>query len=340
MAVLSFGAPNSPYAPNPIYDNEFHNIKAPRTPAFDNIEPDEFKKHWLVSGQVRPMAQSGIDEMDESYRQRLRIMLSVDNAIDGVMRLLDSLNVLDDTFVFFTSDHGRHFGQFGMPEGKLTPYEFDNLVPFWVRGPQIQPFTYSDTTALLMDIAPTFIDIAVGNTPEDMDGISLLPHLQNRPNDAIKRESFIISHHGLSREGHTSYESEPCYIEGRYPPELFWCYDHYNCRCQDGRNNTFNCIRTISMEQNDIFCQFEDDVNFVEYYDLNSDPFQLYNLAQNMDQSAIREHADKLQNLLNCSGENCQATSTSASTSNKKNSMYSYPLSVIMSYLAVNYKLK
>ena len=335
MAVLSFGAPNFPYDANPKYETEFLDIKAPRTPAFNNMEADNYMKHWVVSGQVRPLSQSAINAMDEVYRKRLRTLLSVDDAIDGVMRLLDSLNVLEDTFVFFTSDHGRHFGQFGIPEGKNQPYEFDNLVPFWVRGPQIQPYTYSDSTALLIDLAPTFVEIAVGRAPEEMDGKSLLPNLQNRQQEGNKRDSFIISHQGLSREADLGYKSELCYIQKRYPQEMFWCQHQYDCRCQDGRNNTFNCVRTISERQNDIFCQFEDNDAFIEYYDLNSDPFQLYNLAPNMDQSSINEHADKLQELLNCSGMNCQVTSTSASPGNTKNFLFlSVVLGLLIDYLS------
>ena len=38
---------------------------------------------------------------------------------------LEELDLLDNTFIFFTSDHGYHLGQFGMPLDKRLPYDFD-----------------------------------------------------------------------------------------------------------------------------------------------------------------------------------------------------------------------
>jgi N-acetylglucosamine-6-sulfatase len=40
------------------------------------------------------------------FRDRWRSLLSVDDAVVGVMQALADLSVLDNTFMFFTSDHG------------------------------------------------------------------------------------------------------------------------------------------------------------------------------------------------------------------------------------------
>ena len=56
------------------------------------------------------------------YRDRQRTLLSVD---DLVVSLLNKIPDLDNTYVIFSSDHGYHFGQFGMPIEKRQPYEFD-----------------------------------------------------------------------------------------------------------------------------------------------------------------------------------------------------------------------
>ena len=43
-------------------------------------------------------------------------------------------NLLDNTYVIFTSDHGYHMGQFAQPSGKRLPYETDIRIPLLVRG--------------------------------------------------------------------------------------------------------------------------------------------------------------------------------------------------------------
>ena len=119
--------------------------------------------------------------------------------MDGILNKITDLN---NTYVIFSSDHGYHMGQFGLPYDKRHMYETDiryvlriqlfqvmvNLlpkhstfrIPLMIRGPGITGGTKSDTAALSIDIAPTILDMAGIPRPDHMDGKSLLPFITVR----------------------------------------------------------------------------------------------------------------------------------------------------------------
>ena len=64
--------------------------------------------------------------VDEVFRNRWRTLLSVDDMVDTVMKKLERMDLLRNTFVIFTSDHGYHLGTFALTIDKRYPMVVTN----------------------------------------------------------------------------------------------------------------------------------------------------------------------------------------------------------------------
>ena len=84
-------------------------------------------------------------------------------------------------------------------------------------------------------------------------------------------------------------------------PLMFRCLKAWGSKCEDTKNNTYQCIRSIDNKENKVVCRFQDDENFLEYYDLNKDPYQLDNIPQKYwkpeDRRWVRFALEELDNI-------------------------------------------
>lgn len=170
LAVLSHSAPHGPETPAPQYSTAFPNAKAPRLPNWNFVSLD---KQWILRRKEKMDAQK-MDFVDLLHRRRLQTLLSVDDSVAKIFHTLQSLGIENETYIFFTSDHGYHLGQFALVKGKSMPFEADIRVPFYVRGPSIPKNIRIKEMIANIDIAPSFLDIAGVSTPRDMDGVSIM----------------------------------------------------------------------------------------------------------------------------------------------------------------------
>jgi len=252
--------------------NRFLNITAPRTPNFEmNGGPN---KHWLLRQTPSKMPEDAIKTLDRIYGQRWATLLSVDDLLSNVLNALKDEELTNNTYLFFSSDNGYHLGQFSLPWDKRQMYEFDIRVPLMVSGPGVIPGIARKEAVVNVDLAPTFLEIAGITTGKDrMDGISLVPLLKKESNTSGWRSTFLVEYNGETSEN----EIEGCPQYGNNSG-LSNCFP--DCICEDSWNNSYTCLRTLNNRKNTIACVFHDTEKFVEIYDLEKDPNQLFNIAK------------------------------------------------------------
>jgi arylsulfatase A-like enzyme len=155
--------------------------------------------------------------------------------------------------------------------GKLTAFDTDIHVPLIVDGPGVAAGSQSDAMTENIDLAKTFA--AIGGTSLPGDGHSLLPLLKaGTPTDW--RNAILVEHHGPDLYGNDpDYQAIPA-----------------------GSPTTYEAMRTNDF----LYVEYRDGER--EFYDLQTDPFELHNLAGQLTAAALaRLHAELLA-MVQCHG--------------------------------------
>uniref|UniRef100_A0A6P7G1Q0 N-acetylglucosamine-6-sulfatase-like n=1 Tax=Diabrotica virgifera virgifera TaxID=50390 RepID=A0A6P7G1Q0_DIAVI len=271
--IVAPPAPHAPFTPAKRHENAFAGTKAVRTPSFNH---SGYGKHWLLRMSPQYLPEN-VDILDSIQQHRLESVLAVDELVERIVYKLKDLNIFQETYIIYTSDNGFHIGQFSQPWDKRQPYETDIRVPFLVSGPNVPRKTIETFPISSVDIAPTILDLAGVDIPRSMDGESFKKQLFQETTDYFAK-GILISYRG---EANQKLIDTSC--PWAYDPNLTECTVDQWCKCQDSRNNTYRC-KVYHMDDL-IFgkfaskhCLFDDAENFVEYYDLLKDPFELRNI--------------------------------------------------------------
>ena len=103
----------------------------------------------------------------------------IDIQIGRVLKKLEAMGELDNTYVFYAADHGMAIGRHGL-QGKQNLYEHTWRIPFIAKGPGIKPGTRVQGNIYLMDVLGTICDLAGIQTPEKIESISFRGVLEGK----------------------------------------------------------------------------------------------------------------------------------------------------------------
>ncbi|TDE12244.1 sulfatase-like hydrolase/transferase [Jiangella asiatica] len=150
----------------PHHQNEVDSYPAPEGYA------ERYHGRWLPPDLAALSAEGGTAHQHiGGYWGQVR---RVDEGLGRLLEALRSLEVLDDTIVAFTSDHGCHF-KTRNSEYKRSCHDASIRVPMAVRGPGFDGGGRVSRPVSGVDLAPTLLDAAGLPVPEQMQGRSFLP---------------------------------------------------------------------------------------------------------------------------------------------------------------------
>ncbi len=298
--VVSFRAPHSPWNPSPWYKHRKDEVSGvinrtlnPRCHATD---------HFPLQHDLPPLQPNERFFKSRVYRKRQLTMWSVDEAVDALFLKLQELQVLNDTLVVFTSDHGYHYDMFNLGIGKTQAYQADARVPFLVRWPNVISQSHvSKSLVSLVDIAPTFLDVA-GLSTTEMDGHSLVPLLTE--NNVVWRQAVLVEHASLSDD--LPWFSFFAKIYGS-----FWnmLYTRFANRPDDHNVNSYRALYTdnnlLYIERTHLSDWNFDHIQGYELYNLTSDPMQLSNVYSTSSTDTQTILSVQMLDYWHCKGTQC-----------------------------------
>ncbi|MCC9657735.1 sulfatase-like hydrolase/transferase [Rhodopirellula halodulae] len=107
-------------------------------------------------------------------REYYALLTHMDAMIGRILDAVDQSGEADNTWIFFTADHGLAVGQHGLL-GKQNPYDHSVRVPFLVKGPGVQAGGRVKEPVYLQDVMPTTLELAQIEKPAHIDFHSVLP---------------------------------------------------------------------------------------------------------------------------------------------------------------------
>ena len=107
----------------------------------------------------------------------LRTIQSVDDGVGEELDYLDENGLAENTIVIYTSDQGFYLGEHGWFDKRFM-YEESLRTPILMRYPkEIKAGTKINQMVQNLDFAQTFLEAAMIDAPDDMQGESLIPLL-------------------------------------------------------------------------------------------------------------------------------------------------------------------
>lgn len=265
--------PHEPWDPPSVWDPD---LVCPYDPDYDG--PDI----------INPVPTYVDGYLTEAELHHIRMLYAekctmVDRWLGKVIDRLRTMDLLDDSLIFFLSDHGQPFGSGEHGHGimrKCRPWPYEELthIPFMVRLPGATPRRI-ESFVQTVDLTPTVLDwLGVTELPPGIQGQSLMPVLEGRT-DRV-RDFAVTGYHNFSWSIVTPEWSYINWLLDKGTTDSRKLLTMYGRGRMDEPEGLWTCTPGSVAET----------PRENELYDRREDPFQLRNLAAEMPDRAAEMH--------------------------------------------------
>ena len=191
---ISFKAPHRPVTPDPKFDEVYAGKTFTKPANFGPEAGTHMSEQSKQGRQYKRFHEWGYStDYDGVMAKYYQLVYAVDVAIGMIMEELESQGIAANTVIIFTSDNGYICGAHGYAS-KVLPMEESSRAPLMIYDPRNKSTGKKLQCGSLtgnIDFAPTILDLAGASIPENMDGKSLVPLLENPNRDIHKQLAFI-----------------------------------------------------------------------------------------------------------------------------------------------------
>jgi arylsulfatase A-like enzyme len=193
--MVGFPGPHCPYDPVPEYLEQFSPEDMPD--AIPEVPGDAPKvRQNNIDGNRR--SWNGVDYtiFTEAHKKKIRahyaaLVKQIDDEVGRILEALRAENLLENTVIIFSSDHGDYLGDHNLI-GKGTFFESSIRVPLIVRLPHVAEARVYDGLVELGDVTATLLAMAGCPIPAYMDSIPL-PEIGLDPSRRRERVVGMVS---------------------------------------------------------------------------------------------------------------------------------------------------
>ena len=246
----------------------------------------------LKASDVAALPYIGIDhpEIRQQTADYYNCIMRLDHYIGELINALKKSGKFDNTVIIYIGDHGAD-----LPRGKRTCYEGGIRVPMIISWPNAKPKQRRNELVSTLDIFPTICEIAKLKTPSTLAGASLKEIIHGEKPDW--RKIMVTEYHV-----HSNHNPWPQRAIRNKRYKLI--FNPLAGEINPGYEFTMG-KKFISVSESELMKSATDQVRnaykiskkppLIEFYDLQTDPFEFNNLAN---EEKYSEEVKKLKYLL------------------------------------------